>query len=195
MNYLAHAFLSPPNDEILIGNMACDMISPKDYTMLTPGIREGFALHHRIDRATDAHEGFKEIRSIFNEDGHPYAGVLVDIICDHYLACFWDEYSSDSLDLFSKRVYGVLKEKADDLPGHFPRLASSIQKEDWFGQFTKLEGLKSGLSRLTYRTSRKLPIDRIMDLVLQKKEVLVPPFHSLMKSLCHEIGPVIQERG
>jgi acyl carrier protein phosphodiesterase len=189
MNYLAHAFLSPRDDEILLGNISCDMIRPRDQEFLSPPIRQGFDLHQRIDKAADGHEGFKFIRATLNTKGLPYAGVLVDVICDHYLARFWEDYSSERLSDFSQRIYRVLLEKASPLPGHFPRLAAHLRKEDWFGQFRSLEGLETALSRLNYRSSREIPVTMIRDVIDDKQDSLIPRFQELMMSLCREFSP------
>jgi len=186
MNYLAHALLSPPSEEILLGNMACDMIRPGDAVNLSSGIREGMELHQRIDRATDSHSAFKSLRSLLIAEKLPYAGVLVDIINDHFLAVHWNLYSDDFLMDFSTRVYDILNRKSSLIPGHFSRLSDHLCREDWFGQFRYTDGLETALYRVNYRSSKEIPVTSVMNLVREKKDDFEEGFHSLMKGLAAE---------
>jgi len=183
MNYLAHAFLSPSSEEILLGNIACDMIKPVDKEKLSSRIREGMALHQMIDRMTDSHQAFIKSRSILIDEGLPYAGVMVDIINDHFLAENWNLYSHEGLNDFSIRIYEILERNSQRIPGPFSRLSKHLCKEDWFGQFKEIEGLKTALSRVNYRSSREIPVPEIMDLVIRKRSSFEEGFHSLMESL------------
>ena len=55
MNYLAHALLSPKDPLVLMGNVWGDLLKPKDYEELDPGIVYGVLMHKEIDAFTDAH--------------------------------------------------------------------------------------------------------------------------------------------
>jgi len=55
MNYLAHAYLSFGNQDILTGNMISDFVKGKtkfDYPLT---IQKGIYLHRQIDSFTDSH--------------------------------------------------------------------------------------------------------------------------------------------
>ena len=54
MNYLAHAFLSFQQPDILVGNMISDFVKGKSKFTYTPGIQKGIMLHRAIDQFTDA---------------------------------------------------------------------------------------------------------------------------------------------
>ncbi|MDC7235307.1 MAG: ACP phosphodiesterase [Spirochaetales bacterium] len=192
MNYLAHAFLSPPDDAVLLGNMACDMIRPSDAESLPEGIRNGMALHHAIDRSADSHGAFREIRSLLHRRHLPYAGVLLDVILDHYLARYWQDYAEISLQDFSSRVYDVLSVSIKDqlIPGHFNRLASALITNDWFGSYASMKGLSLALGRLNYRSSREIPVSLIMETVNLEYERIRLSFIELMNSLTGSYGHI-----
>lgn len=185
MNYLAHALLSPLDSQILLGNMACDMIHPIDTLSLPEKIKEGMALHQDIDRYTDRHPGFRAVRDMLNSRKLPYAGVFTDIIFDHCLARDWENYVSKTLSEFSGEVYVILKESiaSKTIPGHFPGLASALVSDDWFGSYASSHGLSKALARLKYRTSREIPVDLIMNTVLSETHSINMGFNDLMQDL------------
>ena len=49
MNYLAHAFLSFDDPELLVGNMISDFVKGKQKFGYPSGIQEGIALHRAIE--------------------------------------------------------------------------------------------------------------------------------------------------
>lgn len=189
MNYLAHAFLSPRNTSILLGNMACDMVRPGDKGDLDNEILKGMDLHQRIDRFTDSHSGFIRTRNCLNRDGLPYAGVLVDILFDYFLALHWKDYSSVEIKQFSAGIYRILLDNSHRIPGHFSRMTDHMCSEDWFGTFHTVEGLKTALKRLNYRSSRVIPVERIISSLEMNRNVMESGFRSLMKDLCREFNP------
>lgn len=65
MNYLAHAYLSFGNPEILMGNMISDFVKGKTKFDYPVGIQKGIALHRMIDNFTDTHAATKEAKEFF----------------------------------------------------------------------------------------------------------------------------------
>ena len=60
MNFLAHAYLSFGQPEILVGNMISDFVKGKKKFDYPGGIQAGMQLHRAIDTFTDAHPATKE---------------------------------------------------------------------------------------------------------------------------------------
>ena len=86
MNYLAHAYLSFHQPEILVGNMISDYVKGKKKFDFSPGIQQGMNLHRAIDTFTDEHAVTKEAKEIFRPHYRLYAGAFIDVVYDHYLA-------------------------------------------------------------------------------------------------------------
>ena len=64
MNYLAHAYLSFGEPDILIGNMISDFIKgKKQFDYLLP-VQKGIQLHRAIDEFTDFHAVTKEAKQL-----------------------------------------------------------------------------------------------------------------------------------
>ena len=68
MNYLAHAYLSFNNPEILTGNMISDFIKGNKKLNYISGIQKGIMLHRAIDEFTDNHPATKLAKEFFRKD-------------------------------------------------------------------------------------------------------------------------------
>ena len=94
MNYLAHLLLAQPTDDSRLGAIIGDFMSGRAVAEFTPGIQEGILLHRRIDEITDAHPVFRRSRGRVRESVGRFAGVVVDVVYDHFLARDWDRWHS-----------------------------------------------------------------------------------------------------
>ena len=92
MNYLAHAYLSFNNPGILAGNMISDFVKGKRKYDYPQKIQQGIAVHREIDRFTDTHPVTKEAKEIFRPAYRLYAGPLIDVVYDHFLANDIDQF-------------------------------------------------------------------------------------------------------
>jgi acyl carrier protein phosphodiesterase len=86
MNYLAHAYLSFEITDITVGNMISDFVKGKQKLDYPFAIQQGIVLHRAIDSFTDSHAVTRQAKSFFKEAYGLYAGPLVDVVYDHFLA-------------------------------------------------------------------------------------------------------------
>jgi acyl carrier protein phosphodiesterase len=86
MNYLAHAYLSFEITDIAVGNMISDFVKGKQKLDYPIAIQQGIMLHRFIDSFTDSHAVTRQAKSFFKEAYGLYAGPLVDVVYDHFLA-------------------------------------------------------------------------------------------------------------
>src|SRR5438552_2946814 len=86
MNYLAHAYLSYNEPEILVGNMISDFVKGKQKYGYPVMIQKGIQLHRDIDMFTDNHPATAKAKDFFRSAYRLYSGPLLDIIYDHFLA-------------------------------------------------------------------------------------------------------------
>src|SRR5262245_44062659 len=105
MNYLAHAYLSFNDPEVLVGNLINDFVKGKKRFDYPKGIQRGIALHRAIDNFTDQHDATREAKAIFRPAYRLYSGAFVDVVYDHFLAIDENEFSERSLFEFSVKVY------------------------------------------------------------------------------------------
>jgi acyl carrier protein phosphodiesterase len=148
MNYLAHAYLSFGEPEILAGNIFSDFIKGKKRYDFPQRIQEGIALHRGIDEFTDRHAATAKAKEFFKPVYRLYASPLIDIVYDHFLAKDPANFPDDSLKTFSANAYKQLAQFKDIFPENFDTVFYYMQLHDWlynyqftWGIFRSIEGL------------------------------------------------------
>jgi hypothetical protein len=108
MNYLAHAYLSFHQPQILVGNMISDFVKGKKQFDYPPTVQQGIRLHRNIDTFTDQHPATKKAKEFLKPAVGPYSGAFVDVVYDHFLARDKTHFSETGLQDFAKEVYTQL---------------------------------------------------------------------------------------
>ena len=117
MNYLAHLYLSGPDTGVRVGNFIGDYVKGNSYTRYPPSIQKGIILHRKIDTFTDLHPVFRESTRHFQPIYRRYAGVVADIVYDHFLAANWEQFSAQTLKNFVSESHRILMSHYFSLPG------------------------------------------------------------------------------
>lgn len=152
MNFLAHAYLSFDDPEILVGNMIADALRGNQPDKFPPTIRKGIFLHRNIDAYTDHHELVKATRKVFYPAIRHYALVISDVIYDHFLGVNWAKYHHQSLFDFSQRSYKDLDDRMVFVPERFQKIFHFMKDDNWFVMYSKREGIHRTIDRLRYRS-------------------------------------------
>src|SRR5262245_27221828 len=100
MNFLAHVYLAGGSDELLIGSVLGDCVKGSDLTKFSEAVGAGIRLHRRIDAFSDTHPVVGASKRRIGEANRRYAGPLVDLFYDHFLAASWHRYADGSLEEF-----------------------------------------------------------------------------------------------
>ena len=116
MNFLGHIFLSPDDEEILLGNFIADSVKGNPSKVYSGKIAEGIRLHRAIDDFTDSHPLVKSGVERFRATQGRFSPVVIDVVYDHVLASNWHRFHPRELDGFTQEVYG----KLDAMSNHFP---------------------------------------------------------------------------
>lgn len=156
MNFLAHAYLSFGQPEILVGNLIADFVHGSAQLGFPAPVRTGIRLHRAIDAFTDTHAATRRARALMTASCGRYSGVFVDIIYDHFLASDPAYFSPASLFDFARRTYGILDEHAGMLPSRFREMFFYMREHDWLYGYrltAHIEGTFSGI----YRRAKFLP--------------------------------------
>src|SRR5579871_416724 len=164
MNYLAHAYLSFEIPEITVGNLISDFVKGKQKDAFPEKIRQGIMLHRAIDSFTDTHPVTQRAKSYFREPFGLYAGPLIDIIYDHYLArdpvIFPAGEAGNPLKGFAQRTYARVHQWQDILPARFARLFHYMEAEDWLSHYYYKELIFKSFEGLAMRASRMPPAEQ-----------------------------------
>jgi len=154
MNFLAHAYLSGNNEDILIGNFIADAVKGTHLDRFREGIRKGIRLHREIDSFTDQHPVFLLSRQRIQEEYGRFSGVVIDIYYDHFLARNWDEYSDLDLSEFAIDIYRLMLANYTILPAKSKRILPYMVIHNWLVGYSRLQDLQwvfDGMSRRSKR--------------------------------------------
>lgn len=155
MNFLAHIYLSGDNDLIKIGNFMADGIRGKQFETYPLEIQKGIILHRFIDTYTDAHPVFRKSTKRLHERYHHYAGVIIDVFYDHFLAKNWNNYSDESLADFTDRFYQSLRDNHDFLSERTKGMMPYMIEFNWLVSYQTVEGISRILTQMDSRTKNE----------------------------------------
>jgi acyl carrier protein phosphodiesterase len=155
MNFLAHIYLSGDNDLIKIGNFMADGIRGKHFESYPTDVQKGIILHRAIDTFTDAHPIFRQSTKKLHENYHHYAGVIVDVFYDHFLAKNWTNYSDEKLDLFVERFYQSLHNNPAILSERTKGMMPYMIEHNWLVSYQTVEGINRILTQMDNRTNNE----------------------------------------
>lgn len=153
MNYLAHAYLSFRNPELLLGNMISDYVKGKKQFDYPAPVQQGIRLHRHIDHFTDAHAATAGIKEIFRADYRLYSGAFADVVYDHFLACDLLHFSEPSLLQFSEWVYSTLEPRAEWFPERFARMFPYMKTQNWLFHYRTRSGTEQSFGGLVRRAA------------------------------------------
>ena len=153
MNFLAHLYLADLHQDSLMGQILGDFVKGKAICAYEPEICRAIRFHRKIDRFADSHRVTRTSRRRMSARRRHYAGIMVDLCYDHFLACHWRQYSQEPLPLFCRRVYGRLAAYPHPLPPEAKRVIARMIQHDWLRSYRKIDNIALALDRIADRLS------------------------------------------
>lgn len=129
-----------------------DGIRGKHFENYPLEIQKGIKLHRFIDTYTDAHLVFRESTKRLHHNYHHYAGVIVDVFYDHFLAKNWSNYSSETLVDFTENFYQSLRDNYDFLSERTKGMMPYLIEHNWLLSYQTVEGISRILTQMDNRT-------------------------------------------
>ena len=164
MNFLAHLYLSGDHPKIMVGNFIGDFVKGKNFDAhFEPSIAKGIELHRMIDVFTDTHPTVQRSKNRLRPKYRHYAGVIVDIFYDHFLAKNWNLYHTLSLPIFAQRAYQTLDEYKPVLPEDVIRMLPYMKKDNWLVNYGALYGIEQSLNGLARRTRYESKMEQAIE--------------------------------
>src|ERR1044072_9620430 len=149
MNYLAHAFLSFHQPDILVGNMISDFVKGKKKFTYPPSIQKGIMLHRAIDEFTDFHPVTGRAKEFFRPIYRLYSAVFTDVMYDHFLATDITLFpDAAALSVFSEETYRVLLDCQNISPASFNRILPFMISHNWLYNYQFGEGIRKSFEGL-----------------------------------------------
>jgi acyl carrier protein phosphodiesterase len=167
MNFLAHLYLSGDNTKLMVGNFIGDFVKGRNaLEKFEPEIVRGILLHRAIDAFTDTHPVVAQSKNRLRPRYRHYAGVIVDVFYDHFLASNWGLYHTEPLAGYAARVYQLIQGFEPILPGEVKYMLPYMISGNWLVNYAKVEGIHRALSGMAQRTSFDSKMDEaVQDLV------------------------------
>lgn len=155
MNYLAHLYLAEDSPKSILGNLLGDFLKGRGTDGYCEEIKKGIQLHKAVDIYTDSHAVVRESKRLISPVNRRYAGIIIDVFYDHFLAKNWLDYSSVSLPEFTSKVYGILQSYQAILPDSLKKALPNIITRNLLMSYTEISGVSFALQRLSVRLKRK----------------------------------------
>ena len=178
MNFLAHAYLAGSSDQAVVGALMGDFVKGPVGSDYPTEIAKGLTLHRRIDTFTDAHVVVRQSRRRVGPAHRRFAGILVDVFYDHFLARHWDAYHEVPLERFTARIYCVLGEYQALLPRRLREMAPRMAAADWLTSYRHVHAVGIALERIGQRLRRGNALLRCAEELLAHYEAFDFDFHA-----------------
>jgi acyl carrier protein phosphodiesterase len=183
MNFLAHAYLSFGQEEILVGNFIADFVRGKELEKYSKKVQLGIRLHRAIDTYTDSHHLVKQVHSfLIPRFGH-YSRVISDVFFDYFLAKNWDNYSDTALEQFSLESYGILSSYPQELPEAFRRMFHWMRTQNWLYAYREPVGIQAALDGLSRRARFDSKMNESTQVLWEKEEEIEAIFFAFFANL------------
>ena len=158
MNYLAHCALADYSDKVLLGSLLGDAWRGRAEQLGDVRLRIGLLLHRRLDSYTDQHPVFQRSRARLAAPFRRYAGILVDVFYDHFLAREWAVFRADPAERFAQRVYDLMAANEHWLPAKLQRFGGYMRERQLLTGYADEAVIAEVLKGLSGRLTRSNPI-------------------------------------
>ena len=143
--------------------MISDFVKGKQKLDYPFAIQQGITLHRAIDSFTDSHAVTRQAKSFFKEPYGLYAGPLVDVAYDYFLANDplrfpetgekGSETGGTGLKAFAQKTYERLSTRQALLPERFGQLFHYMKAQDWLFNYRYKEGIFNSFAGLARRAT------------------------------------------
>jgi len=180
MNYLAHLYLSEPTEEAWLGSLLGDFVKGPLDGRYNEDITRAIALHRKIDTFTDAHPVVLQSKTRVSAGRRRYAGIMIDMFYDHFLAKYWHEFRDEPLGEFSAKIYAVLDHRHAMLPDRLQCMAPRMAQSDWLASYAEVDSIPAALDRMGRRLKRENRLLNSADELLEHYLELEADFRTFM---------------
>jgi acyl carrier protein phosphodiesterase len=188
MNYLAHLFLAGKRPGFIVGNILEDFvrgnIDNETNSKLPTEIKLGIIQHRHIDTLTDSDEYVKNCKKVFYPDFGKYAGIVVDVLFDHYLTINWTKFTEESFEAFRPRIHAAFDNYEDIQPEKMKSVIQSMKTHDWLKNYATDWGLERAFLNMNSKINKPdIDLRKSLDLHHKKYEEINENFLYFFKNL------------
>ncbi|MBK8283577.1 MAG: DUF479 domain-containing protein [Ahniella sp.] len=164
MNHLAHFWLADADPLHRLGVALGDFWRGSVPSEWPQPLREGLAWHRRVDSLTDSHTAVVEARNRFVPPYRRYAGILLDMWCDHALARGFGERTGLDLEQFSSTYLADLRMAMGQVenwmpwPDHFLKFVAWLERDAVLPAYAAPDTIERTLAGIGRRLQRDNPL-------------------------------------
>lgn len=183
MNFLAHIYLSGEMGDLMVGNFIGDFVKGKKYDDYPRQMVKGIKLHREIDWFTDNHKIVDKSKDRLWKKYRHYAGVIIDMFYDHFLARDWSTYSAETLEEFTGKAYRVLLEKKPILPEKAQYILPYMVKHNWLLAYQDIKGIERALHGMSQRTKFESHMEKATQDLRAHYDLFSQEFHEFFPEI------------
>lgn len=185
MNFLAHIYLSGPDEDIQLGNFLGDFVKGKQFSDFPERIQAGILLHRHIDSYTDTHKVVRESKLKLRKGFGHYAPVIVDVFYDHFLALDWKKHHPEDLKTFTESFYAMASSKSGMLPPLAIKMLGYMSADNWLYHYQFKEGIRRTLTGMSRRTTFNSRMELAHEALEEHYESFSREFNIFFPELIH----------
>lgn len=160
MNYLAHFHLAQDNDAWIIGALLGEYVKGPLQGAWPAAWEQGIRLHRQIDAFSDQHPARAEFARLLPAEYRRYAGIVLDVYCDHLLSLHWSRFQNQALPQFAAHIYALLQREMAQLTPPAARMAQRLIDYDVLCIYHEWDTVNGALQRIGERLRRANPLRR-----------------------------------
>ncbi len=154
MNYLAHTLISKNHIDYQLGNLLADPLKGKMWNGSSQLHRDGVAMHKAIDVFTDSNIHVAQAKDYL---GNGYLkGVVMDILFDHYITKYWEDFVRVDLEYFIQIFYHQADKHRSALPIAGQQFIKRLIRYDFFHLYRDFTTLKHVFKKFDQRLSASI---------------------------------------
>lgn len=183
MNFLAHSFLSPKNDLILLGNTFGDFVKGKKMLGVNQDLVKGVWLHRFIDDFTDNHPLVKKSILVFKPYFGRFSAIIVDMAFDYFLAKNWNIYSDENFNAYVQNLFVIYEKNRPFLTDRINQVAPVMKMQQWLLKYQTIEGLTEILEQMSRRIGNRILLHQAIPIIVENEAYLRDLFDPFFKEL------------
>jgi len=157
-----------------------DWVKGKAYEKYPIKIQQGIHLHRSIDNFTDTHPIVMQSKTYFRATYGKYAGVITDIVYDHFLAKNWSNFGKEDLQTYSNRTFRELLANLTVMPIEVKMVLPKMIASNRLVSYNSLLGIQKVLEIMSSHTSLPSYTNQAMAILEQNYEQLHEEFNAFI---------------
>jgi len=160
----------------MAGQFCGDFVRGSNLSHLPETIERGIRLHRHLDSFTDSYPALTTVRQAVPGVPRRLAGIVVDVMFDHYLARNWAQISQVSLDDHAQSVIVALHEHEVHFPASLKRFTRLLASENILQNNLHLASIELTLKRIASRSAPFNALVLTREQLEPLRDTLVEPF-------------------